>query len=237
MSSEDEIFEKQMSQNYFYGECTETYDSTAMANAWADLISNVKRSDSTLLIIKKDVKYYYYTSEIGGIKYLHVYAFVEKNKYQHNVSVAKLTASDGAEVTMPTSSQQNKEVPIENTTMSNVSKPITHENTNNDARPKIEKIKWKREAIDYLIKSENLPSAIERLERMIVTKKIAEYGRYQDCKDKSSVFWAVFDSQNQLIAILGDGSQYRYNYKTNKTDKLELYIKPSYKVLWFYFDD
>lgn len=237
LSSEDEIFDKQMSQNYFYGECTETYDSTAMANAWTDLISNVKRSDSTLLIIRKDVKYYYYTSEIGGIKYLHVYAFVEKNKYQHRGSVAKPAASDGAEVTMPTSSQQQKEVPIENNLVSSVSRSVTPNNTNNKVRIHIEEIKWKKDAIEYLIKSEDLPSAVECLERMIVTKKIAEYGRYQDCKDKANVCWAVFDSQNRVIAILGDGAQYRYNYKTNKTDELEHYIKPSYKVLWFSFDD
>lgn len=237
LSSEDEIFDKQMSKNYFYGECTETYDSTAMANALANLISNVKRSDSTLLIVKKDVKYYYYTSEIGGIKYLHVYAFAEKNKYQHKVSVAKPTASNGAEVTMPASSQQNKVVPIENTLVSSASKSVTLNNTNSKARIHIENIKWKKDAIEYLIKSEDLPSVIERMERMIITKKIAEYGRYQDCKDKANVCWAVFDSQNRVIAILGDGAQYRYNYKTNKTDELEHYIKPSYKVLWFSFDD
>lgn len=236
LSSEDEIFDKQISQKYFYGECTETYDSTAMANAWANLISNVKRSDSTLLINRKDVKYYYYTSEIGGIKYLHVYAFAEKNKYQHKVSVAKPTASNGAVVIMP-SAKQNKEVPIENNPVSSASKSVTPNNTNNKVRIHIEEIKWKKDAIKYLIKSEDLPSAVERLERMIVTKKIAEYGRYQDCKDKANVCWAVFDSQNRVIAILGDGAQYRYNYKTNKTDELEHYIKPSYKVLWFSFDD
>lgn len=236
LSSEDEIFDKQMSKNYFYGECTETYDSTAMANAWANLISNVKRSDSTLLVAKKDVKYYYYTSEIGGMKYLHVYAFVEKNKSQNKISVAKPT-TNGAEVTIPTSSQQNKEVPIKKTPVSPASKPVTSNNTNSEAQIHIEEIKWKKSAIEYLIKSEDLPSAVERLERMIVTKKIAEYGRYQDCKDKVNVCWAVFDSQNRVIAILGDGAQYRYNYKTKKTDELEHYIKPSYKVLWFSFDD
>lgn len=238
LSSEDEIFDKQMSQNYFYGECTETYDSTAMANAWENLISNAKRSDSVVSINRKDVKYYYYTSEIGGIKYLHVYAFVPKNKYQHKVSVAKpTTTSNGAEVTIPTFSQQSKEVPIKKTPVIPASKPVTSNNTNSEAQIHIEEIKWKKSAIEYLIKSEDLPSAVERLERMIVTKKIAEYGRYQDCKDKANVCWAVFDSQNRLIAILGDGSQYRYNYKTNKTDELEHFIKPSYKVLWFSFDD
>lgn len=235
LSSEDEIFDKQMSTNYFYGECTETYESSAMSNALANLVANAKSNGVT--IESKDVVYYYYVSETGGIQYLHVYAFVEKNKYQPKVSVAQQTTSDGAEVTMPSNQQQSKNpsspIPPKNYN----SKPALPVKNTNEFQTHVEQTTWKREAIDNLIKAEDLPSVIERIERMIVTKKIAGYGRYQDCKDKTNVCWAVFDSQNRLIAILGDGSQYRYNYKTKKTDELELYISPSYKILWFSFDD
>lgn len=235
LSSEDEIFDKQMSQNYFYGECTETYDSTAMANAMANLVANAKSNGVT--VESKDVVYYYYVSEIGGIRYLHVYAFVEKNKYQPKVSVARQTTSDGAEVTMPNNQQQSKNPSSQTPPNNSNSKPDLPAKNTNGNQTHVEKTKWKREAIDNLVEAEDVSSVIERIERMIVTKKISQYGRYQDCKDKANVCWAVFDSQNLLIAILGYGSQYRYNYKTKKTDELGYYINPSYKVLWFSFDD
>ena len=61
LSSEDEIFDKQMSTNYFYGESTEIYESSAMSNALANLIANAKSNGVT--IESKDVVYYYYVSE------------------------------------------------------------------------------------------------------------------------------------------------------------------------------
>lgn len=200
LSNEDEIFDKQISTNYFYGECTELYDSVAMAIALENLVANANDTS----ILNKDVVYYYYVSEVGGIKYYHVYAFVEKNKY-------KPMTPDSMP---PSRIEDTREVQLH-----------------------IEQTKWKREAIDYLIKAGDLQSVIERLERMLLTKKIAAYGRYQDCKDKANVCWAIFDTQNRLVAILGEGRQTRYNYKTGETNELEDYTNSSYKILWFTFDD
>lgn len=233
LSSEDEIFDKQISTNYFYGECTELYDSVAMAIALENLVANANDTS----ILKKDVVYYYYVSEVGGIKYYHVYTFVEKNINKPQTPVPQQTIFNGTDVEMSSNQQLSSTSSVQDTPMISDSMTPFHIEDTREVQLHIEQTKWKREAIDYLIKAGDLQSVIERLERMILTKKIAAYGRYQDCKDKAIVCWAVFDTQNRLVAILGDGYQTRYNYKTGETNELDDYTNSSYKVLWFTFDD
>lgn len=237
LSNEDDIIDRQLSKNYFYGEGTETLDSTAKAKALEKLISNAQRNG--VIINPKDAEYYYYFSEASGLRYIHVCAFIKKPANQSAVTIAQQTSTDESEVVIhPTNSQKDSSHPSTPTKTNNHPKePVASPLTHNTDQPTVVQTRWKQDAIDHLVKSNDLSTVVERLERMMLTMKIDKYGRYQDCDDKTSAFWAIFDSKNQLVAILGEGSSSRYNYKTKKTDCLEKYITASYKILWFSFND
>ena len=186
LSNEDDIFDRKLSSNYFYGEGTETLDSTARGKALENLISNAKRSNVT--INPKDVEYYYYFSETGGTRYIHVCAFVKKPTGQSSVAMAQQTSADESEVVIPpTSSQKDSSHPPTLPKTNNPPKePVAASSIQDAGRPSVVQTSWKKEAIDDLVKSKDLSTVIERMERMKITMKIDEYGRYQDCNDKTS---------------------------------------------------
>lgn len=239
LTSEDDIIDRQLSKQYFYGEGTETLDSTAKTKAIENLVANAQSSGVS--IDPKDAEYYYYFSETGGKKYIHVYAFVKKTTFQTSVGDTQLVSHKDSEVDNHNNqSHQN----CAHTTSPSLHKPndnheaeVTSSAKRESVPMNIEQTKWKLNVIESLLKCEDLSSLLEKVERMVVTKKIAEYGRYQDCHEKSTVCWVIFDSKNKIVTILGEGLTSRYNYKTKKPDDLDNYTIAPYKVLWFSFND
>lgn len=208
LSNEEEIFNMMMSSKYYYGDNTSTFDSVAKSNALSDLMTRNKGA----YINPKDVVYYYYIFGVGGENYIRVAAFAEKDKQTETIHTEK--------------QNQHKDNPKDLGT-TKTDKTIGHAgNPNEDVS-----------LFENMMQYTDLSSMIEYMERLKATRRITDYGPYKNCKNQSTVCWAVFDSKSMLIAILGANMDSRYNYMTKQPDYLDNYIKASNKLLWFSTND
>lgn len=114
--------------------------------------------------------------------------------------------------------------------------PLTTVETSGKSVP-AETARWKSNVFEKLLKIEKTSDMQEYLSRLTVSNIIDNYGTFRDCNDKSAVCWIVFDQNDNLVALLDEGKIQRYNYKTKSTDSLNDYIKASYSLIWFTFNE
>lgn len=63
--------------------------------------------------------------------------------------------------------------------------------------------------------------------------KIKRFGLKNDCKNEKDSFWIIYDSNKNVIAILGPETETRYNFFKGVNDNLEMYWSEGYNAIWF----
>lgn len=92
---------------------------------------------------------------------------------------------------------------------------------------------WKQDAINSLLKCENLADFRTRLNRLKAEYKIKSYGTIDRCPSVANSFWAIFDEKGKLVTILGNGTSERIDYRTMTMSSLEAH--KGMNALWFNF--
>lgn len=92
---------------------------------------------------------------------------------------------------------------------------------------------WKQAVIDELLNSGSIGEARKLMERYRSELKIKRYGSPNNCKNPEKSLWIIFNEQDQIVTILGEGNQERTNYRTNESDNLTNYSGKG--AIWFTF--
>ena len=93
--------------------------------------------------------------------------------------------------------------------------------------------KWQQQAIETLLRCDNLFSIQSKLSRLKSEYKISRYGTPDKCRSVEKSYWIIFDDDGKLITILGEGKNERVDYSSMQTSSLEKY--KGMNALWFNF--
>ena len=93
--------------------------------------------------------------------------------------------------------------------------------------------KWQQQAIETLLRCDNLFSIQSKLSRLKSEYKISRYGTPDKCRSVENSYWIIFDDDGKLITILGEGKNERVDYSSMQTSSLEKY--KGMNALWFNF--
>ena len=90
---------------------------------------------------------------------------------------------------------------------------------------------WKQDAVNSLLKCDDVAAVRARLNRLKVEYKIKNYGTKDRCPSAENSFWAIFDEKGKLVTVLGTGERDRVDYRTMTLGSLEAYM--GMNALWF----
>jgi len=91
---------------------------------------------------------------------------------------------------------------------------------------------WQRDAIEELLLSGNLHTAMAKLQQMKDFFKVKRWGAGKSCPDAAKAYWIIFDDNQNLVTILGSGTNKRWDFYTGKISSLDNY--KNMNAIWFY---
>lgn len=94
---------------------------------------------------------------------------------------------------------------------------------------------WVLRDIDKLKQITSAEKFVQQLELMQAQHKIKRYGPADKCRNTDGSFWAVFDTDGTLTALLGPGSGMRKNFMSGTDVKLADYTDTNSYLVWFQF--
>ena len=107
----------------------------------------------------------------------------------------------------------------------------TVEDIKGDAPSETAADSWQLNAINELLACESLAVAQKKLEDMKIDMQVKRYGVPATCRYPEKCCWLIFDEQQNIVTVLGEGSDSRMNYKTQQADKLSNY--KDHGAIWF----
>ncbi len=237
------------SKQYFYYDITLDKEEEAKKVANVNLaklindycvensITNVKVNDSDL----KNVKYL--KMDKNGM--IRILAYVDKATYigqaekninqEHNEQQTKkveekLPTSVVAVVKVE-SKEQEQSVQKVNIQSQNVPSVETASLVKNEAVTSL--VKWQQDVLSDLCHITSAEKIMIKLSDLQSQYKIKRFGLKNDCKNEKDSFWIIYDSNKNVIAILGPETETRYNFFKGVNDNLEMYWSEGYNAIWF----
>lgn len=93
--------------------------------------------------------------------------------------------------------------------------------------------KWQQDAIAALCKISNAEEFVHKLIDLQNQYKVKHFGIQEDCKDEANSFFALYDSNKIVVALLGPGANNRYEFLSGRKVDLNSYKAKGMKVIWF----
>lgn len=93
--------------------------------------------------------------------------------------------------------------------------------------------KWQQEVLQNLCSITSAEKLIMKLSELQVQYKVKRFGLKNDCRNEEQCFWVVYDSNKNVVAILGPGTTARFNFLKGVNDKLENYTEQGIDAIWF----
>ena len=90
---------------------------------------------------------------------------------------------------------------------------------------------WQQEVIYTLIGSSSLKNSLYLIDRFKTELKIKRHGPASNCRNPHECYWIIFNDNEQVMTILGPGSEERMNFVTFEKDTLKNYSGKS--AIWF----
>lgn len=91
--------------------------------------------------------------------------------------------------------------------------------------------KWQEELIKDLLDCSNKAEAIELMNRLRAERKLKKYGAANTCLNPARSFWLIFDDNENVVTILGEGNAERTNFRSLTKDSLDKYSGMG--AIWF----
>lgn len=93
--------------------------------------------------------------------------------------------------------------------------------------------KWQQTAIAALCKISNAEEFVQKLIDLQNLYKVKRFGIQEDCKDEANSFFALYDSNKMVVALLGPGIDNRYDFLSGDKVDLNSYKAKGMKTIWF----
>lgn len=94
-------------------------------------------------------------------------------------------------------------------------------------------VKWQQEVLQNLCGITSAEKIIVKLSELQTQYKVKRFGLKNDCRNEKQSFWVAYDSNKNVVAILGPGTTARYNFLKGVNDKLENYTAQGMNAIWF----
>lgn len=118
------------------------------------------------------------------------------------------------------------------TTPTAIEKTSQSETSKNASEWSTELTEWQIEAIEELLLCENINAAMSKLQQMRDFFKVKRWGAGKSCPDAAKAYWIVFDANQNLVTILGPGTEKRRDFRTAQISSLDNY--KNMNAIWFY---
>lgn len=93
--------------------------------------------------------------------------------------------------------------------------------------------KWQRDAIMALCKISDAETLVQKLIDLQNQYKVKRFGTKENCKDENTSYFVVYDVHKKVIALLGPGTEARYDFLSGERKELNAYLKQGMQVIWF----
>lgn len=93
--------------------------------------------------------------------------------------------------------------------------------------------KWQQDAIATLCKISNAEKFVQKLIDLQNQYKVKRFGIQEGCGDEANSFFALYDSNKTVVALLGPGADNRYDFLAGEKVDLNSYTAKGMKVIWF----
>lgn len=93
--------------------------------------------------------------------------------------------------------------------------------------------KWQQDAIATLCKISNAEEFVQKLIDLQNQYKVKRFGIQEGCGDEANSFFALYDSNKTVVALLGPGADNRYDFLAGEKVDLNSYTAKGMKVIWF----
>ena len=90
---------------------------------------------------------------------------------------------------------------------------------------------WQQNVVDDLLACGNITEARAKMNRFRAELKVKRFGSPDNCRTPEKCFWIVFNDKEQIVTILGPGSDNRTNFRTLTADQLSNYS--GLGAMWF----
>ena len=238
------------SKQYFYYDITMEKEDEAKNAANVNLaklindycvensITNVKVKDTDL----KNVKYL--KMDKNGM--VRILAYVEKNTYIGESKAAEISAvvdkTPQKDIVAVVKIEQKPEKKPEHKSepkpeQKKVLPPSSHPSAEaagiakNEAASSLSK--WQQEVLENLCEITSAEKLMMRLSELQNQYKVKRFGLKNDCKNEKGSFWVVYDSNKNVMAILGPGDGERYNFMKGVNENLEDFLAKGLNAIWF----
>lgn len=227
------------SKQYFYYEITLDKEEDAKKAANVNLaklindycvenaITNVKVNDNDLRNVK------YLKMDKNGL--VRIMAYVDKTTYigKSEEKTEVKPVSPVVAVVKIEEHKEKKEQPTSTVVLppKNVPAVEVASLAKNEAVASLEK--WQQDVLTDLCQIRSAEKIMMKLSDLQNQYKVKRYGLKNDCKNKQDSFWIVYDSNKNVIAILGPGTESRYNFFKGVNDNLEKYGSQGLNAIWF----
>lgn len=232
------------SKQYFYYEITLDKEEDAKKAANVNLaklindycvenaITNVKVNDNDLRNVK------YLKMDKNGL--VRIMAYVDKTTYigktevRSEVKPEVKPVSPVVAVVKIEEHKEKKEQPSSTTVVlppKNVPDVEVASLAKNEAAASLEK--WQQDVLTDLCQIRSAEKIMMKLSDLQNQYKVKRFGLRSDCKNEQDCFWIVYDSNKNVVAILGPGAESRYNFFKGVNDNLEKYGSQGLNAIWF----
>lgn len=227
------------SKQYFYYEITLDKEEDAKKAANVNLaklindycvenaITNVKVNDNDLRNVK-----YLKMDKNGLVK---IMAYVDKTTYigKSEEKPEVKPVSPVVAVVKIEECKEKKELPTSTVVLppKNVLAVEVASLAKNEAVTSLEK--WQQDVLTDLCQIRSAEKIMMKLSDLQNQYKVKRFGLKNDCKNEQDSFWIVYDSNKNVIAILGPGTESRYNFFKGVNDNLEKYGSQGLNAIWF----
>lgn len=93
--------------------------------------------------------------------------------------------------------------------------------------------KWQRDAIMALCKISDAETFVQKLIDLRNQYKVKRFGTKENCKDENTSYFVVYDVHKMVMALLGPGTETRYDFLSGERKELNAYLKQGMQVIWF----
>lgn len=234
------------SKQYFYYEITLENEDDAKKAANVNLaklindycvenaITNVKVNDNDLRKVK------YLKMDKNGL--VRIMAYVDKTTYigkSEEKSEVKIEVKPEIKSASPTVAvvkiEEHKNTNSPTTTIvlppKNVPAVEVATLAKNEVVTSLEK--WQQDVLTDLCQIRSAEKIVMKLSDLQNQYKVKRFGLKNDCKNEKDCFWIVYDSNKNVVAILGPGTESRYNFYKGVNDNLEKYSSQGLNAIWF----
>ena len=94
-------------------------------------------------------------------------------------------------------------------------------------------VKWQQDVLEELLHISSAEKLMMKLSELQSQYKVKRFGLKNDCKNENDSFWVVYDSNKNVVAILGPGASERYNFNKGVNDNLDTYWSKGMNAIWF----